>query len=139
MLALREAPELLDAFAYDEMLRAPLLVNALPVATPVKELPRPVRDADVTATQEWLQLAGLASVSKDTVHQAVDLRATECGFHPVRDYLNGLAWDGVERLGGWLSDYCAPSKTTTRAASAPCLWSAWWRACSAPVARWTTC
>jgi predicted P-loop ATPase len=105
MLALREAPELQSAFAYDEMLRAPLLVNALPTAMPVEDLPRPVKDADVTATQEWLQLAGLSSVSKDTVHQAVDLRATECSFHPVRDYLNGLAWDGVERLGGWLSDY----------------------------------
>jgi predicted P-loop ATPase len=105
MLALREAPELQGAFAYDEMLRAPLLVNPLPTATPLDDLPRPVKDADVTAAQEWLQLAGLASVSKDTVHQAVDLRASECSFHPVRDYLNGLGWDGVERLGGWLSKY----------------------------------
>jgi hypothetical protein len=43
MLALREAPELRSAFAYDEMLRAPLLVNALPTATPVNELRRPVK------------------------------------------------------------------------------------------------
>jgi predicted P-loop ATPase len=105
MLALREAPELQGAFAYDEMLRAPLLVDALPTAMPAEDLPRAVKDADVTAAQEWLQLAGLASVSKDTVHQAVDLRAAECSFHPVRDYLNGLAWDGVERLGCWLSGY----------------------------------
>ena len=82
MLALREAPELQSTFAYDEMLRAPLLVNPLPTATLVHNLPRPVKDADVTATQEWLQLTGLSSVSKDTVHQAVDLRATERGFIP---------------------------------------------------------
>lgn len=105
MLALREAPELQGAFAYDEMLRAPLLVTSLPAATSMEHLPRPLKDADVTAAQEWLQLAGLTSVSKDTVHQAVDLRASECSFHPVRDYLNGLGWDGVERLGGWLSQY----------------------------------
>jgi hypothetical protein len=39
------------------------------------DLPRPVRDDDVSAVQEWLQLAGLVSVGKDTTHQAVDLRA----------------------------------------------------------------
>jgi hypothetical protein len=125
MLALREAPELQGMFAYDEMLRAPLLVASLPAAISMEHLPRPLKDADVTAAQEWLQLAGLVSVSKDTVHQAVDLRASECAFHPVRDYLNGLAWDGVERLGGWVGQYLAFCKTTTRVASAPCSWSGW--------------
>jgi hypothetical protein len=104
MLGMREAAELRDAFAYDEMLRAPLLVKALPGVVGT-DLPRAVRDADVSAAQEWLQLAGLATVSKDTVHQAVDLRATERSFHPVRDYLNGLHWDGERRLHGWLSSY----------------------------------
>ena len=27
-------------------------------------------------------------------------------FHPVRDYLDGLAWDGENRLDGWLINYC---------------------------------
>ena len=26
-------------------------------------------------------------------------------FHPVRDYLNGLEWDGIERLDTWLSAF----------------------------------
>jgi predicted P-loop ATPase len=43
--------------------------------------------------------------SKDVVHQAVDLRAREGSFHPVHEYLDGLCWDGVPRLGSWLHTY----------------------------------
>ncbi|MEJ0019741.1 MAG: VapE domain-containing protein [Acetobacteraceae bacterium] len=110
MVALREAAELQDRFAYDEMLRASLLVKPLPGATP-HFAPRPVRDEDVTAVQEWLQIAGLTSVSKDTVHASVDLRATEQKFHPVRDYLRSLQWDRVSRLSGWLHVYLGAEKT----------------------------
>jgi predicted P-loop ATPase len=110
MVALREAPELQDRFAYDEMLRASLLMKPLPGSMP-HSAPRPVRDEDVTAVQEWLQLAGLTSISKDSVHAAVDLRASERKFHPVRDYLNALRWDGESRLSGWLHVYLGAEKT----------------------------
>ena len=92
------------------MLRAPLLLKPLPGSITNSE-PRPVGDEDVTAVQEWLQLAGLTSVSKDTVHQAVDLCARERAFHPVRDYLTGLQWDGKERLSGWLHVYLGAEST----------------------------
>jgi putative DNA primase/helicase len=32
-------------------------------------------------------------------------------FHPVREYLRGLQWDGTPRIGSWLSDYCAAERT----------------------------
>jgi len=102
LVALREAPALREMFAYDDMLRAPILMKSLseePFTT------RPVRDEDVTAVQEWLQRAGLTSVSKDTVHQAVDARARERAFHPVQDYLKALRWDGKPRVATWLHDY----------------------------------
>jgi hypothetical protein len=112
LVALREAPELQALFSYDEMLRAPLLMRSVPSAgfsdppgTEPYGLPRPVRDVDVTAVQEWLQRAGLLTISKDTTHQAVDLCAHERAFHPVRLYLNGLRWDGERRLLGWLNVY----------------------------------
>jgi predicted P-loop ATPase len=102
LVALREAPALREMFAYDDMLRAPILMKSL---SEERFKPRPVRDEDVTAVQEWLQRAGLTSVSKDTVHQAVDLHARVRAFHPVRDYLNALRWDGKPRVATWLHDY----------------------------------
>jgi predicted P-loop ATPase len=32
-------------------------------------------------------------------------------FHPVRDYLDGLTWDGRERLGTWVSYYLGAEKS----------------------------
>src|SRR5437763_3448432 len=115
MLALREDARVSDLFSYDEMLRAPILRRPVP-GGPVNaenELfqTRPVRDADVTALQELLQASGLEKVGKDTVHQAVDLRADERRFHPVRDYLDELRWDGTPRLANWLATYLGAEDT----------------------------
>src|SRR5271167_3264850 len=61
-------------------------------------LPRPVTDGDVSQLQEWLQHAGLPKIGRETTHQAVDQRAQERSFHPIRDYLGALAWDGTPRV-----------------------------------------
>jgi predicted P-loop ATPase len=106
MLALREDSRISELFAYDEMLRAPILVRSLPNKADDSALaPHPVRDDDVGVLQELLQRSGLEKIGKDVVHQAVDLRAHERSFHPVRDYLNALRWDGVPRLSNWLPVY----------------------------------
>jgi predicted P-loop ATPase len=55
--------------------------------------------------QEWLQWRGLPRIGKDVTHQAVDLRARERSFHPVRRWLDGLEWDGKARLNSWLAIY----------------------------------
>ncbi len=110
MIALRSDPAVKDAFAYDEMLCAATLVNPIP-QDGSKFRQRPVTDIDVSILQEWLQLAGLPNVSKETAHQAVDLRAHECAFHPVRDYLAGLQWDGTPRLTGWPAVYLGAERS----------------------------
>jgi predicted P-loop ATPase len=110
MVALRSDPAVKDAFAYDEMLCAAMLKHPVPI-NGAKIEPRAVADTDVSSLQEWLQFAGLTNVGKETAHQAVDLRAKDYAFHPVRDYLAALAWDGTPRLSGFLPKYFGAEDT----------------------------
>jgi predicted P-loop ATPase len=109
LIALRNDPALTQCFAFDQMLQAPLLMRPLGDAAGFK--PRPLTDADVSRFQEWLQHAGLRNIGKDMMHQAVDVRAVECAFHPVHGYLNSVAWDGTPRLDRWLFTYLGAART----------------------------
>src|SRR5262249_41275672 len=109
LVALRADPKLQNCFAFDQMLQAPLLMRPLNDSEGFE--PRPLTDTDVTRFQEWLQLAGSRNISKEMTHQAVDVRAEECAFHPVRDYLNGLKWEGKARLNKWLTKYLGAHET----------------------------
>ena len=109
ILALREDPAWAGVLAYDEMERSVMLMVAIPrhgaASASAGQFPRAITDDDVTLAQEWLQIAGLPRLSKDATHQAVDLCARENSYHPVLDYLNGLTWDGRERVKTWTHTY----------------------------------
>ena len=106
-----------NTFALDEMLRAPLLMQ--PLEDEPNFASHPVTDVDVNVVQEQLQHLGLKRLSKDTVHQAVDVRAYECRFHPVENYLTGLQWDGTARLANLFPDYFGAEKTEYTQAIGP--------------------
>lgn len=40
------------------------------------------------------------------IHEAAEVVAKINSYHPVRDYLEGLTWDGTVRTEKWLTDYC---------------------------------
>ncbi len=42
----------------------------------------------------------------ETIHEVASICASRRAFHPVRDYLNQCAWDGISRVDRWLSLYC---------------------------------
>jgi hypothetical protein len=48
---------------------------------------------------------------KDHTWDAINLRCRENSFHPILNYLSGLEWDGVERIGTWLIDYMGAADT----------------------------
>jgi predicted P-loop ATPase len=106
LLALREDQNLAGVFAFDEMLGLTMLMKPSPgVHGSAQFQTRPVTDHDVTRVQEYLQTVGLTRVGKDVVYQATLAHAEEQRFHPVRNYLSGLKWDGEKRISSWLSTY----------------------------------
>jgi hypothetical protein len=104
MLGLSHDSALVNALGYDDMLCTTMLMHPLFTSDPAF-VPRPVTDADVAAIQKFLQEAGMKRLGRDTTHQAVEARARERAFHPIRDYLNNLKWDRKARLGTWLNVY----------------------------------
>jgi predicted P-loop ATPase len=85
--------ELPRHFAFDEMLRTTMLMEALKDEERLGFTPRPCTDVDVSIAQELFQRKGLTRM-----HQAVDTFAYGNRYHPVRDWLDGLHWDGEPRI-----------------------------------------
>ena len=104
MLALREESIWKGVFAYNEMERTTFINKMFKNhdgSEAVKgPFPRELTDLDITAVQEYLQIVGFPKLGKDVVFQSVEYFASECSFHPVKEYLEGLSWDGVPRLAG---------------------------------------
>jgi predicted P-loop ATPase len=106
LIALRHDDALRDAFAFDEMLRAAMILHEIgqPLGGELRE-PLPLTDKDITDLQEWMQQAGLPHISHENVRWAVDSFARDHAYHPVVDYLDGLRWDQTPRLDTWLIEY----------------------------------
>lgn len=62
-------------------------------------------DLDDTRTAIWLAEQYGLQVKSLAVLEAVAVVANQNPFHPVRDYLQGLKWDGTPRLRTWVKDY----------------------------------
>lgn len=66
--------------------------------------PRQWTDGDDAALRYYLERTyGLTG--KDRIFDAVNVVAQQGSFHPVREYLDGCAWDGVPRVETLLIDY----------------------------------
>jgi predicted P-loop ATPase len=55
------------------------------------------RDEDTTEVCRWLETI-FNKVSRADVRNALNAVAMRQAYHPIRDYLNGLTWDGAPRL-----------------------------------------
>jgi predicted P-loop ATPase len=102
--ALEGDAHLRDAIAYDEMQCTPMLMHQIgQLIGGTVEDPRPLTDQDVTDIQKYLQHAGLDRIAREPIRDAVAAYARDHGYHPVRDYLETLQWDGQQRVGAWLT------------------------------------
>jgi predicted P-loop ATPase len=66
---------------------------------------RALREVDVLEALLIVQADGFAKATLSDVWRALILTAEHQGYHPVRDYLNGLVWDGTARIHRLFFDY----------------------------------
>lgn len=109
---LKKAWALQGLFAYDEVDRRNVLWSDIPevfwdeehecwmqTAPPRLDVPRPFSDHDAGIIQLWLQKRGrIPQVTFSTAYQAATVACRANSFHPIRDYLKGLKWDGTPRV-----------------------------------------
>jgi len=111
MLILSEAPGWAGRIVYNENSRRVMLRDHAPWGAAEWTGPRQWLDTDEILTAEWLERVHHVTVSVSTVAQAVLGIASLNPFHPIRDYLSSLDWDGEPRIDFWLStclgaDHC---------------------------------
>lgn len=97
--ALRKAPALSQCLGYSELTSAPTTM----VSWPWREKAGVIDESDDLRMGDWLSNNyGLKGASRASLYEAMTTVADERRFHPIRDWLHGLHWDGKQRLDRWL-------------------------------------
>jgi predicted P-loop ATPase len=103
MLILRHAPKWKGVIGFDEFSMRVVIRKRPPWG---EERPdAPWTDHHESLTRAWFQSSYRLKPGMGDVGRSVQTVARENKFHPVRDYFESLAWDGVSRLDTWLIDY----------------------------------
>lgn len=124
--ALEHAPALQDVLAYDELRNSVVCRQAFPWAY---SKPGEIRGADALALGKWMSDEwGLPSISKASLEEGIQTVAHACRYHPVREWLGGLQWDGKRRLDKWLMHALGETPESVRPALAEylCLVGRYW-------------
>lgn len=90
-----------NKFGYNEFTYRYVITRELPWDN---EFPRDWSDYDEANLRHYIEKV-YAIRGKDNIKDAVTITALKNKFHPVKDYLNGLKWDGKQRLETLFSDY----------------------------------
>ena len=105
--AFRHAPEWGGVLAFNEFAFGTVAVKPTPWGlVPKGEW----TDHEDRLAADWLQKQGIL-VSVDVAGHAVQTAARDRTIHPVKAYLHGLKWDGVQRVDTWLSAYLGAHDT----------------------------
>lgn len=111
--ALTQSPDWAGCLAYNQSAHTINLLKPPSPSLAVTELwPSPAShtyptywtDIDDTRAACWLQRHGI-NVGHEVAARAVQMVARRNSYHPIRDYLTSLTWDGVDRIPHWLTTY----------------------------------
>lgn len=88
---------------YDSRLRGRLRFNQF--STRIEYDKELIADHHEAQLAIWLEQNYRLIVTTGKVHEVIESVSRSFGYHPVRDYLRALHWDGQSRLDTWLAVY----------------------------------
>ena len=93
--------------AYNEHAYRAIALQRPPWSPAVRgvDYPRWLEDEDTVRALQWFEDEYGTEWHDKKGHAALLSACKRKRFHPVREYLDGLTWDGVERCPYWLSDH----------------------------------
>lgn len=106
ILILENDPALRGHIVHDEFSGFDAVIGGLPWNKNAKQW----TDRDDANLRVWLEKNYDIS-GKEKIADAITAVLTRHSFHPIRDYLNGLTWDGVPRLERLIIDYIGAEDT----------------------------
>ena len=104
-----------EVLGYNAFTVKRILHRPIPGHQDGKAYPRDLVDTDYTAALEWFNRNGFPKANAATCDAAVRKACERNTFDPLLQYLDGLQWDGVKRIDGWLQDYCNVMAETAEA------------------------
>lgn len=104
VLILENDSRLKGKYAYDEFMDRPIVLGDLPWRKLRDRISCVWSDTDDAGLRNYIEaLYQIDNVAK--TKDALDIALLNNSFHPVRDYLESLTWDGRERADSLLIDY----------------------------------
>lgn len=106
-IVFRQSPEWRGVLGYNEFTQGVEMLRAPPYSDePDSAFPRAWTDDDDTKTGSWVSIAlTINHVATDVISRSVKVAASGNSYHPIKNYLNGLQWDGKPRIDTWLNTY----------------------------------
>jgi putative DNA primase/helicase len=103
VLVLRHDANMIDRFAYNEFEKREIVVQPLPWDKKGTQYPRPVEDSDDAQLRLYLErVYNISAVGKTL--DALTVVLQENSVHPLKEYLDAMEWDGIDRVDSFFID-----------------------------------
>ena len=108
LIILDNDSKLRGLLGYDEFTAQPVMCRAPPPTDDGREAsgpwPRSWDKPERALVHSYFERAHSSAFSDRTIESAMVADAMLRPYHPVRDWLNGLEWDGENRVHGWMRE-----------------------------------
>lgn len=98
-------PGINDAFRYNSFSGMIEINSSVPWYKERGSQGATLSDEDIVLLKYFLTRTARVEFAQQTVLEAVIVAAHKRHYHPIRNYLNALVWDGKPRIDTWLIDY----------------------------------